>query len=138
MLYLVLELLEMVSVTMHGKGWTRFDIPSILVFIRWRIDGLLVDMLNLIFFSSVAGLLYFNLFFLSNHILFWIIFIALNLQQHLRCYSHEIPFVLIFPYRQKDGPGAPGGQSWTVQWLKFDNSYFKVSTILASFYILRK
>lgn len=26
---------------------------------------------------------------------------------------------------QKDGPGAPGGQSWTVQWLKFDNSYFK-------------
>ncbi|XP_038989433.1 probable L-ascorbate peroxidase 6, chloroplastic/mitochondrial isoform X2 [Phoenix dactylifera] len=24
-----------------------------------------------------------------------------------------------------DGPGAPGGQSWTVQWLKFDNSYFK-------------
>ncbi|OMO94963.1 heme peroxidase, plant/fungal/bacterial [Corchorus capsularis] len=25
----------------------------------------------------------------------------------------------------KDGPGAPGGQSWTVQWLKFDNLYFK-------------
>ncbi|MBA0838706.1 hypothetical protein Goarm_004503, partial [Gossypium armourianum] len=25
----------------------------------------------------------------------------------------------------KDGPGTPGGQSWTVQWLKFDNSYFK-------------
>eukprot|EP00262_Sarcandra_glabra_P000694 TRINITY_DN1081_c0_g1_i1.p1 TRINITY_DN1081_c0_g1~~TRINITY_DN1081_c0_g1_i1.p1 ORF type:complete len:393 (-),score=72.24 TRINITY_DN1081_c0_g1_i1:595-1707(-) len=25
----------------------------------------------------------------------------------------------------KEGPGAPGGQSWTVQWLKFDNSYFK-------------
>ncbi|MCD7468476.1 hypothetical protein HAX54_006715 [Datura stramonium] len=25
----------------------------------------------------------------------------------------------------KDGPGSPGGQSWTVQWLKFDNSYFK-------------
>jgi len=25
----------------------------------------------------------------------------------------------------KDGPGAPGGQSWTSQWLKFDNSYFK-------------
>ncbi|KAI5668660.1 hypothetical protein M9H77_18513 [Catharanthus roseus] len=25
----------------------------------------------------------------------------------------------------KDGPGAPGGQSWTVRWLKFDNSYFK-------------
>ncbi|KAG1331141.1 putative L-ascorbate peroxidase T, chloroplastic [Cocos nucifera] len=25
----------------------------------------------------------------------------------------------------KGGPGAPGGQSWTVQWLKFDNSYFK-------------
>ncbi|ONI34696.1 hypothetical protein PRUPE_1G493900 [Prunus persica] len=24
----------------------------------------------------------------------------------------------------KDGPGAPGGQSWTAQWLKFDNSYF--------------
>jgi len=23
-----------------------------------------------------------------------------------------------------NGPGAPGGQSWTVQWLKFDNSYF--------------
>lgn len=29
-------------------------------------------------------------------------------------------------YLQKDGPGAPGGQSWTAQWLKFDNSYFKV------------
>ncbi|TVU51180.1 hypothetical protein EJB05_02589 [Eragrostis curvula] len=26
---------------------------------------------------------------------------------------------------QKNGPGAPGGQSWTSQWLKFDNSYFK-------------
>ncbi|KAI7841584.1 hypothetical protein COHA_004754 [Chlorella ohadii] len=25
----------------------------------------------------------------------------------------------------KDGPGAPGGSSWTVQWLKFDNSYFR-------------
>ncbi|KAK9111542.1 hypothetical protein Scep_019061 [Stephania cephalantha] len=25
----------------------------------------------------------------------------------------------------KDGPGAPGGQSWTVEWLKFDNSYFR-------------
>ncbi|KAL5704398.1 L-ascorbate peroxidase [Ranunculus cassubicifolius] len=25
----------------------------------------------------------------------------------------------------KEGPGAPGGQSWTVQWLQFDNSYFK-------------
>nr|ATL76083.1 ascorbate peroxidase 6 [Eleusine coracana] len=25
----------------------------------------------------------------------------------------------------KNGPGAPGGQSWTSQWLKFDNSYFK-------------
>ncbi|KAL5215831.1 hypothetical protein ABZP36_007232 [Zizania latifolia] len=25
----------------------------------------------------------------------------------------------------KNGPGAPGGQSWTAAWLKFDNSYFK-------------
>lgn len=25
----------------------------------------------------------------------------------------------------KNGPGAPGGQSWTVEWLKFDNFYFK-------------
>ncbi|MCO5563475.1 hypothetical protein L7F22_017117 [Adiantum nelumboides] len=25
----------------------------------------------------------------------------------------------------KDGPGSPGGQSWTVEWLKFDNSYFR-------------
>uniref|UniRef100_A0A0D3FW25 Peroxidase n=1 Tax=Oryza barthii TaxID=65489 RepID=A0A0D3FW25_9ORYZ len=25
----------------------------------------------------------------------------------------------------KNGPGAPGGQSWTAEWLKFDNSYFK-------------
>ncbi|OAY23434.1 probable L-ascorbate peroxidase 6, chloroplastic/mitochondrial isoform X1 [Manihot esculenta] len=24
----------------------------------------------------------------------------------------------------KSGPGAPGGQSWTAEWLKFDNSYF--------------
>ncbi|KAL9313621.1 hypothetical protein ACSQ67_019073 [Phaseolus vulgaris] len=30
----------------------------------------------------------------------------------------------------KDGPGAPGGQSWTVQWLKFDNSYFKDEDLL--------
>lgn len=22
------------------------------------------------------------------------------------------------------GPGSPGGQSWTPEWLKFDNSYF--------------
>ena len=27
----------------------------------------------------------------------------------------------------KDGPGKPGGSSWTPEWLKFDNSYFKVS-----------
>jgi len=25
----------------------------------------------------------------------------------------------------KDGPGNPGGSSWTPEWLKFDNSYFK-------------
>lgn len=25
----------------------------------------------------------------------------------------------------KDGPGKPGGQSWTADWLKFNNSYFK-------------
>ncbi|XP_024976158.1 probable L-ascorbate peroxidase 6, chloroplastic/mitochondrial isoform X1 [Cynara cardunculus var. scolymus] len=25
----------------------------------------------------------------------------------------------------KEGPGAPGGQSWTIKWLQFDNSYFK-------------
>uniref|UniRef100_A0A0D9XXF8 L-ascorbate peroxidase n=1 Tax=Leersia perrieri TaxID=77586 RepID=A0A0D9XXF8_9ORYZ len=25
----------------------------------------------------------------------------------------------------KNGPGTPGGQSWTPEWLKFDNSYFK-------------
>uniref|UniRef100_A0A0D9VH05 L-ascorbate peroxidase n=1 Tax=Leersia perrieri TaxID=77586 RepID=A0A0D9VH05_9ORYZ len=30
----------------------------------------------------------------------------------------------------KDGPGEPGGQSWTVEWLKFDNSYFKLLTML--------
>jgi L-ascorbate peroxidase len=23
-----------------------------------------------------------------------------------------------------NGPGAPGGSSWTVEWLQFDNSYF--------------
>eukprot|EP00887_Chlorella_sp_A99_P005427 scaffold1.g5427.t1 len=27
-------------------------------------------------------------------------------------------------YTEK-GPGAPGGQSWTVEWLEFDNSYFR-------------
>lgn len=27
----------------------------------------------------------------------------------------------------KDGPGTPGGQAWTVNWLTFDNSYFKVT-----------
>jgi hypothetical protein len=27
-------------------------------------------------------------------------------------------------YTEK-GPGTPGGSSWTVEWLKFDNSYFK-------------
>lgn len=25
----------------------------------------------------------------------------------------------------KDGPGTPGGSSWTPEWLKFDNSYYK-------------
>lgn len=25
----------------------------------------------------------------------------------------------------KDGPGKPGGQSWTVDWLVFNNAYFK-------------
>eukprot|EP00879_Flechtneria_rotunda_P027551 GHRR01029519.1.p1 GENE.GHRR01029519.1~~GHRR01029519.1.p1 ORF type:complete len:283 (+),score=64.56 GHRR01029519.1:131-979(+) len=25
----------------------------------------------------------------------------------------------------KDGPGKPGGQSWTVDWLTFNNAYFK-------------
>ncbi|TVU14459.1 hypothetical protein EJB05_37929, partial [Eragrostis curvula] len=29
----------------------------------------------------------------------------------------------------KNGPGAPGRQSWTPEWLKFDNSYFKSSTV---------
>ncbi|KAL3138499.1 putative L-ascorbate peroxidase 7, chloroplastic [Trebouxia sp. C0010 RCD-2024] len=28
-------------------------------------------------------------------------------------------------YTEK-GPGTPGGTSWTIEWLKFDNSYFKV------------
>lgn len=27
-----------------------------------------------------------------------------------------------------NGPGKPGGESWTPDWLVFDNSYFKVST----------
>jgi hypothetical protein len=26
----------------------------------------------------------------------------------------------------REGPGKPGGQSWTVDWLKFNNSYFMV------------
>ena len=30
-------------------------------------------------------------------------------------------------YTEK-GPGTPGGTSWTIEWLKFDNSYFKVCT----------
>ncbi len=25
----------------------------------------------------------------------------------------------------ENGPGNPGGSSWTAEWLKFDNSYFK-------------
>ena len=28
----------------------------------------------------------------------------------------------------ENGPGTPGGTSWTIEWLKFDNSYFKVCT----------
>lgn len=35
----------------------------------------------------------------------------------------------------ENGPGTPGGTSWTIEWLKFDNSYFKaclVSTKLLS------
>lgn len=27
----------------------------------------------------------------------------------------------------ENGPGKPGGSSWTPEWLKFDNSYFAVS-----------
>lgn len=37
-------------------------------------------------------------------------------------------------YTEK-GPGTPGGTSWTIKWLKFDNSYFKVcsaSTLVSS------
>eukprot|EP00887_Chlorella_sp_A99_P006075 scaffold22.g6075.t1 len=30
------------------------------------------------------------------------------------------------------GPGTPGGQSWTPEWLKFDNSYFRDHAPLAS------
>lgn len=26
----------------------------------------------------------------------------------------------------ENGPGTPGGSSWTPEWLKFDNSYFTV------------
>ena len=26
----------------------------------------------------------------------------------------------------QNGPGKPGGSSWTPEWLKFDNSYFTV------------
>ena len=33
----------------------------------------------------------------------------------------------------KDGPGNPGGSSWTPEWLKFDNSYFKVCPLLLAF-----
>jgi ABC-type glycerol-3-phosphate transport system substrate-binding protein len=44
-------------------------------------------------------------------------------------------FGVVFPAQQsgvdaalakytEKGPGAPGGQSWTPEWLKFDNSYF--------------
>lgn len=29
----------------------------------------------------------------------------------------------------KDGPGKPGGQSWTVDWLTFNNTYFKVGAL---------
>lgn len=28
---------------------------------------------------------------------------------------------------QENGPGTKGGQSWTIEWLKFDNQYFTVS-----------
>jgi hypothetical protein len=30
---------------------------------------------------------------------------------------------------QENGPGTKGGSSWTPEWLKFDNSYFKVSNV---------
>jgi hypothetical protein len=39
---------------------------------------------------------------------------------------------------QKNGPGAPGGQSWTAEWLKFDNSYFKVWQSERATYTIRK
>ncbi|KAK4370453.1 hypothetical protein RND71_009928 [Anisodus tanguticus] len=41
------------------------------------------------------------------------------------CRINEFGPELFYFALQKDGPGAPGGQSWTTQWLKFDNSYFK-------------
>lgn len=31
------------------------------------------------------------------------------------------------------GPGTKGGSSWTPEWLKFDNSYFKVGSWAATF-----
>ena len=38
----------------------------------------------------------------------------------------NLEFIYHVQLVQKNGPGAPGGQSWTAEWLKFDNSYFKV------------
>ena len=29
----------------------------------------------------------------------------------------------------ENGPGTPGGTSWTIEWLKFDNSYFQATPL---------
>jgi hypothetical protein len=44
-------------------------------------------------------------------------------------------FTFFFLLFQKNGPGAPGGQSWTAEWLKFDNSYFKVRATFPLFFM---
>ena len=35
----------------------------------------------------------------------------------------------------ENGPGKPGGSSWTPKWLKFDNSYFTVGLLRSALVI---
>lgn len=61
----------------------------------------------------------------GNQIFTFFLCAITNRESWFRQINKLVPELFYFAL-QKDGPGAPGGQSWTVQWLKFDNSYFKV------------
>ena len=63
--------------------------------------------------------------FLLSHLAAWIEGSNRNSSSYKK-HKQQLNIYILSAAWQKNGPGAPGGQSWTAEWLKFDNSYFKV------------